>query len=408
MFLLILLGKIFSQNNSEEYKLNTFTCGGVINHEDVDFAKSKINFNESEYIFSAQAIPQVVKKDDHSIKLMIGIKDTNVVSVAINVPSATHVEFNNSKVDKIILYDDGTHGDSLQGDNIFTTNNIFIGSSFGPFYTPNEVFWYYYFQYENNITLTYNDNTEKDIVEKLGISIILVNDDYGSNLYVNQLSDSVFATDNIVNIVLNRNEEFPSFYTDLNHIGEIYHSYFRGDRDFLIVASIYSHSSSSAGFYYNLKNTIEGIGKSIYDITDRISDNTVLQGITNISHSTIIFFSTINHELLHRWATSLYEVPNLEGPSWHRHHWDIVRREESGFGASGHVVSKIEKVSDSTYKTTEIERTNNYYNDLELYLMGLAPFSDIESPIETLVNPQKNGGIHPNYLYTADSIRYIV
>lgn len=96
------------------------------------------------------------------------------------------------------------------------------------------------------------------------------------------------------------------------------YEHFSDDFDFIIIASKQSSvpSGSYYGRFYNARNDIDGIGKSIFDSTDLFGSLGELQGAIHLTSTGGLSGGPSLHELAHNWGNSMVSVPTVVGGHW--------------------------------------------------------------------------------------------
>ena len=256
---------------------------------------------------------------------------------------------------------------------------------------------------------------------------------------VHRLADDVWATDYVVSIVFEMLESDTS-WVDVWGVIERFYDFFPDDVDFLVLEMGYGEDNHKWGFSFPGKyNIVSGIGH-------RIIVNTPYKFQHLWFGRGWLDSGMLNHENFHRWGVHLHRRRvNLDKSLDLNYgsHWGVIERHSSGFGqgipstggdsynGSFHY---FEQIGDSLYEAwSQLDvtkmpdslkiawfgnenpyKSQNKFNDLELYLMGLLDPADVKSPIRTLVNPQyqytfeydNNIGVR-KYLYKADGIREV-
>ena len=277
-------------------------------------------------------------------------------------------------LDTIVLLDNGTQGDDIGGDNIFTVDGISRRPTSEPFSTGPAPTWVY----QLTLTLVYQDGTEKEVIHS---RVILISLNPAvvprASVYRGELGDFIDHTEYVIGII--------DSTTNRMEIAQQYYQVMEDDRDFLFVANQPDGSMPGAGFFTHVKNTVQGIGVSEVDFTARYGSAGRLTGVVSLLPSAN--FLLLNHEILHQWASFMDHSLKLGRAS----HWDVIDRPSTGFGASGHgVFSQLEHIEENRYRGIQFnwrDQQAKAFNDFELYLMGLIDISEVHSPIRTLVNP---------------------
>lgn len=386
------------------FVINNHICGQQISKRNdfvlspTDYTSFHLSLSGSNHLFLARMEPLVIREGIDEFKLTIGVRNTNVEFLEINRPS--FMLYQGNEVEKILLYDDGSHGDETVGDQIFTLNEL----SFSPSVSSKPVNKYLIRFID--ITFNFLDGTQETLNEDLALTMHCIDPSFVSIPQITYESDNIKSTEYVVNIAMNLEGDFPEHYVNTSEVSKIYYDNFSDDRDFLIFVHPYNTAGGPAANAGRVRNYISGIGQSIYDYSANYGSEGHLQGRINVYFGNA-FPGTLSHEMLHMWAVFLNESLDL-GYS----HWGVIERDFSGFGVGAYngVFNSIEYDSDNTYKCY-YDYLPRLYNDLELYLMGLISISDVQSPIRTLVNPEFQNYVHEGLtsyaLYLAEGIREV-
>jgi hypothetical protein len=152
-----------------------------------------------------------------------------------------------------------------------------------------------------------------------------------------------------------------------------FYSLFPDNYDFLSVISQVQVTANR--FYMGLRNDTQGIGLSVYDNGAAWGSAHRLQGIVNYPLDTYYDAgeSASSHELGHRWINFLDQAALALGtPHWPMSDFarGLMGRSLAG-GAGGEFPYTFVDQGDGTYLVQAATLTKEF-NDLELYLMGLA------------------------------------
>jgi len=141
-----------------------------------------------------------------------------------------------------------------------------------------------------------------------------------------------------------------------------------------------------SGNYSSIKNTITGIGQSLYDYTDDFGSAGKLQGIIHLAKHGSIKGGPSLHELMHRWGN--FNNSTVQFFS----HWGFSSAgideggQLGGFAANTLVnlganqcQANNGKSGSSSVGTFANDGNGLPYSDLELYLMGLKPANELSS-----------------------------
>lgn len=256
-----------------------------------------------------------------------------------------------------------------------------------------------------------------------------------TDLNIEKINEHVYKTDHVVNFVNKRkrawrtrtnSDEFYSYGDSFEHehynIEEFYYQIFEDDRDFLITKHLakrvrfinyqFDGIMNLIGSYGNIKNDTEGIGRRISDNAHFYGSNSVLQGRINLYGNGLFRnsnpFTTLNHEFLHRWAVFIdqyisrnYGNDEIFNFQWNGAHWTMSNDfPSSGFGYSFGRKREYIKESDGKYWVKNITAMEDclgsredrfsvgstlnceYFNDFELYLMGLKDADVVDGPFK--------------------------
>lgn len=187
------------------------------------------------------------------------------------------------------------------------------------------------------------------------------------------VSDNMRMTTNLVNI--RADEEIFDIQTsteetdppDLEKLGQAFYEHFPDDFDFMTV--FVTTSTGAFHFYVDSKNTIEGIGKAIFDNTEAFGSDGRLQGVAYLNTSS---GGPINHELTHNFGVFLDPALGLDDGTPHWGGVDIP-------GTLGGL--DFEPEGNGQYRITwspfDVESDFRPMAPMELYLWGLVPAGEV-------------------------------
>jgi hypothetical protein len=170
------------------------------------------------------------------------------------------------------------------------------------------------------------------------------------------------------------------------------YGYFPDEFDFVDV--VYTQPSYPANrYHFAVRNSVTGIGLAAINNGAQYGSATKLLGITVYP---VDFFydageSTFSHELGHQWIMFLKNTSLTPGaPHWP---YSTMARGIMGFsipgsGAGGEFPWQVTPVTATTARTTT--STPQEYSDLDLYLMGFIPASQVEPAIVVTGTPCAN------------------
>ena len=134
------------------------------------------------------------------------------------------------------------------------------------------------------------------------------------------------------------------------------------------------------GVHYPVRNDIEGLGKSIFDSTATYGSAENLQSLIHLGQKSGLIGGPSLHELCHRWANSLASMPTEVGGHWgyagvggQLGGWEpgtLTTPDGMQFDADG-------PSGGSSWGTFANGGNGIDFGELELYLMGLIPVSEI-------------------------------
>ena len=347
----------------------------------------------SDFLNMARIEPLVVRKHVDTFKLMLGVKDSTVISIEVDFSS-------NITPNTITLFDDGTHGDQVAEDNIFTAEGLAPVVS-DERAVSNAIL-------RGNFTFFRADGSEASSEEFLPIRVRIIDSNIVSIPRITELASDVHASEYAVSIVMPEiYGDYPAQFHGDSRVNPTipgraaymrYYDFFPDDRDFLMAAWLITRDGAS-GSFATISNDVEGIGLSTFNQASFWNSSGRLEGVISIRHATD-WFQVYNHEILHNWAvkldTSLGFMPT---------HWSGLKSSSTCFGknsSNNFTFPSIEQESDSTYAVSR-DGLSSVCNELELYLMGLIGPEDLHNTFPTLVNPERI----TSTLYLADSLREV-
>jgi uncharacterized protein (TIGR02145 family) len=223
-----------------------------------------------------------------------------------------------------------------------------------------------------------------------------------SNIIYKKLSEDIYINekDNVaiyINRDLNKSEKLIYNNDKIAQITKDLYSKFEDKYDFIFLVTNNKERPKSvtySGVAMKVKNDVNGIGASLYDHTTRYGSNGKLKSVMHFAYRKAITQGPTLHELLHYWANK-FNFDYAEAPYYRLGsggHWGRT----GFFGGKG----QIGGYKAQTFKDENLEyqgRKSNYkiysaqyfgwnanggnsipYNDVELYLMGMIPLSDVK------------------------------
>jgi len=334
-------------------------------------------------VTSARLEPFAIRIGQETARLILGVDDPAVVEVRMQ---AFLLSLNGELTDFITLVDDGTQGDEVAGDGLFTRDQLTIAR-------PYELSSASRNFSSANMTFTFEDGHQEEGPVQLGY-LTLIGVDPGvetPNVDRGNLADNVHQSDFVVNIVRDFDGVFPNLSIDPQEVAREYYSVFPDDKDFMIISILFNWAGLG-GFHHHITSDVEGIGLDTWDVSSEYGSAGYLGSLIV---STYPGPQLLNHEILHRWVGYLDTLAITRSG-----HWVAVERSGSGFTLTSNRVNGgiyrglVKEGGDKEYRAWHTTYSG-VYNDLELYLMGLIPASDVAGPIRTLINPTYQSTVVP-------------
>lgn len=254
------------------------------------------------------------------------------------------------------LLDDGLGFDKVAGDGTYTTPTTIVQSRD----IRNSDSIYRYNLIGGTVTLTYAGGQTDEFRLKLdGYTIDGDAVDLDTNSLEIRNVGNFYYSENVVNCVVPQEysynqinfpvddvlSDFKALWTDFND-------------DFFVFNTLVETNDGNVGF--------------------RSSANPFRKYILNVSSRGITEPITINHEINHFWVIS--SEFNLVS-----NHWRYIERPQSGFGYdcyNGVMTDIYEENGLINYRINEADNPHeNFYNDIELNLMGALPVDSIDFPL---------------------------
>ena len=198
------------------------------------------------------------------------------------------------------------------------------------------------------------------------------------------------------------NDEFSDYEKTAAATTKIFQK-FKDDFDFIILIS--NNENVPEGFpYYGkfimVSNAIEGIGTSVYSNAGFFGSSGRLKGVLHLPYKYGILYGPFLHELMHCWANNA--IPTEIGGHWGFMGGNVPAQ------LGGFLQSSLQKNVDGNpnlYRASMFGPIANGgnsvpYSELELYMMGLIPLSEVK-PFDVLT------GIENAKLDPADNSKVI-
>ena len=333
-------------------------------------------------VVSARVEPFCIRAGVDTYRLTIGISDPDVVHVELSTDALTS---NGVPVTLVDLYDDGTHGDQTAGDHVFTRDGLALTSmtrTLGATVLRSTA-----------LTLVHSGGARQPVVADLALVLHYISPTVPIPPVWSPAPD-VRRTTHAVGLVRPLGGAFPAHTVDLAAASRRYHEIFADDREFLVFALPYNTAGAPGGSFGLVKNSVTGLGLPIVDASASYGSAGVLEGLLRIHWGNTRFSGTLNHEVLHRFAAYLspsLDLASVPGNNFNPQHWGAIERPSTGFATPVAYSGMFDHVAARTGGGFEGWLDGNvvdpFYNDLELYLMGLVGPQEVASPIQVLDDP---------------------
>lgn len=263
------------------------------------------------------------------------------------------------------MRDDGTAGDRVRADGIYTTT--LTTAEIVGLLRPDDVL---------RAEVGFLDVYEGTIRAVRGNVFADVITSEVPLLPVTRVAPDAQRTDYLVNIVL------PGFVTaqafDIVSAVRRFYALFPDEFDFLNLVAVSTHFRNR--FHLGVKSEVRGIGVQPFDDTARYGSSGRLLGITVFPIQSVFDGAEAGyqHELGHQWINFLPIAPlNYVIPHWPLSDLagGIMGFAETGYGEGLQFPCIVTPVSGGATLTPQWEPL--VFNDLDLYLMGLLPASEV-------------------------------
>jgi hypothetical protein len=304
------------------------------------------------------------------------------------------------------LFDDGSHGDAVSGDNVFTLGGVVLPCN--PAYI-NSNGWMSWWGF---LRVQLKDGSSE--ANNYGIVAGLVDPKYKNTFAVHDYGNGLSATAYAFFIVDDKHEVMSGYPVATVFCGTSNYQAYRklysvlpDDFDVALVTpglQIVHPGDLAENVPYNVgvSNAIQHIGMAIRDNTAEFGSAGRLKSTVYESFGDIQIF---DHEIGHTWGAELGASLGLLGNDPSSHHWNALADMQGQMGsyyfnASG-AVGHFAFNGDGTWHLIS-NSDNEPYSPLELYMMGFIPPDEVP-PIHILQSPNLTD---PNHI-TAASYRTI-
>ena len=305
--------------------------------------------------------------------------------------------------DLIQLFDNGSNGDRIPGDQIWSRSNIALNAAAlrhdgGTHQSATIARVVFIDERDNTASFRFPDPAEDDT------DLQVVNASQRGIAFTELIAGEVFATSHAL-FVIDDGNFFPNpanaFRLEslnicnacrilIDHFGDVF--------DFVLLEGVEPFTGDLVGqasaFHTRRKNEAQGIGKNVFDTnvgpltlngapSNTFSDGRLL-GITFNNDRT---GWVLTHEVMHQWATPDDVVLNfLESGGHYKQFTDIVgimRAIVNGIRGANGVSGDFVSNGDGTFRIVERQGINaDTFSDIVLYLAGFLPASAV-GPITT-------------------------
>jgi hypothetical protein len=216
-----------------------------------------------------------------------------------------------------------------------------------------------------------------------------------SNIALSATPLQLHASGRVANLIVS-NTQYANYMTDMTFpnsqdITKQLYQYFKDDFDFIFLVTNETNMSPNItymGVNLGVKNDTQGLGANIYDNTKDFGSAGRLQNVLHFPARRLLKNGPSLHEIAHRWGNNIL-------PTSMSDHWGFS---SVGGQLGGFVYSSLTNLGNNTYKANngtpnstgfgEYANGGNSlpYGELELYLMGLIPASQVKD-IYVAINP---------------------
>ncbi len=274
-----------------------------------------------------------------SARLLLSVDGVEGDIVRVGLSTGTHLLRNGAPVSEVTLRDDGTQGDDVAGDRVFTVDGLTAPLDGHPVGSTTI----------GTVTLVGADG--EGVVARPRISVRTVDAGQMTIPDITLLTDeNLQFTSRIV--VLVTQVDMSDFESARDRIVGRYYKIFPDDRDWLVLTRAPRATEEFEGQALRLRNAVRGIGIRVHTSFSIFGSASRLEFAVELVRDFYWpkgefdgAFCLLTHELMHRWAAELSELTANS-------HWtNAFIRDASAFGWEGRC----------------------RFNPLELYLAGRLP-----------------------------------
>jgi len=349
----------------------------------------------------ARVTPAVTWCNDSSSKLTLEVHivgRSDVVQVEVT---------NGGEDDRVVLYDDGTNGDPVAGDRVFTRSEVLLRC-----FAANLKYGRTVGTWVGMLRVTLSNG--RTAGNNFGIAAGVVHPAYKGTFQHEDFGEGLSATSYAFFIEDRLHEVLPSYPVSPVICGTENFEAFRklysvlpDEFDFALVTpglQIYRPDGLGENVPYSVhvSNAIAHIGLPPQNNTAAFGSAGRLKSIVYHSFGSI---QIVDHELAHTWGASIGQSLGLIEPGPGGIHWnemsDVGGQLGAYYFAESGQIGRFTDNGDGTWhlrSNHEVDR----YSPLELYLMGLIPPEEVP-PMHVLTKPDFSSPGH----ITAASVRTI-
>ena len=312
---------------------------------------------------SAQATPEIQLVELNPLAIFADGIDETTISVHLSAPTESVIvrfrswapcplTIDGVSPDSLELFDDGTHGDSVAGDLVFTRSGFTVSCG-----------------------ATFRDHFVIDFGAAKGRGEYYAVDPTERDIDVSELGPTVRRSEYIVNLQDDAGpfRPFPQS-VKLQSLARQFYEYFPDDFDFLAIASTVLQETTPY-FHVRVKQEVQGIGLALYDDTASFGSAGRLQGVSYVGGPYGV--GSLYHELMHQWGVALDDSLEISMGS----HWGAVDIPGKLFGldfeANGDGSFTITRGRGPFIIDINGRLRSTPYPPMELYLMGLIPPEEV-------------------------------
>lgn len=189
-------------------------------------------------------------------------------------------------------------------------------------------------------------------------------------------------SDNVINVTKDMNYDNADGL--IPDITQMVFKEFEDKYDFASIILVPGYNANRV--HYGIKNDVKGIGLNQFDYGLQYGSNGMLKGLELFPLPGLYDGATqaYSHELGHQWINFLSGTPyELGTPHWPycNHSYGIMGISIGGQGGQGGIFPYKLSIKDGIFKFVPYSpaEPGKFFLDLDLYLMGLIPASEVES-----------------------------